>query len=107
MPRYIDADALIEDIKRVYCTDCNSYNGVRCKACGTGDALDMVEDAPTADVVPRAEVVRVIEQIKTHIERGVPLVGAQTEYKLGLWFADLKKKYTEERNDARVIQTEI
>lgn len=46
--RLIDADALIEDIKRVYCTECNSYNGVRCKACGTGDAVDMIDDAPTA-----------------------------------------------------------
>ena len=56
MPRYIDADALIEDIKRVYCTDCNNYGGVRCRACGTDDAMLMIDDAPTADVVPRDEV---------------------------------------------------
>lgn len=55
MARYIDADALIENIKRVYCTDCNNYNKVRCRACGTDDAMTMIEDAPTADVV---EVVR-------------------------------------------------
>lgn len=53
---YIERGALIENIKRVYCTDCNSYDGVRCRACGTGDALDMIDDAPTADVAPRAEV---------------------------------------------------
>lgn len=52
MPRYIDADALVENIKRVYCTDCNSYGGVRCRACWTGDALDEIEDAPDADVAP-------------------------------------------------------
>lgn len=46
--RLIDADALIGDIKRVYCTECNSYGGVRCKACGTGDAIDMIDDAPTS-----------------------------------------------------------
>lgn len=46
--RLIDADALIEDIKRVSCTECNSYGGVRCKACGTGDAVDLIDDAPTA-----------------------------------------------------------
>lgn len=46
--RPIDADALVENIKRVYCTDCDSYNGVRCRACGTDDALDMIDDAPTA-----------------------------------------------------------
>lgn len=31
--RLIDADALVENIKRVYCTDCDSYNGVRCRDC--------------------------------------------------------------------------
>ena len=38
---------LIESIKRVYCTECNNYGGVRCKSCGTGDAVDMIDDAPT------------------------------------------------------------
>ena len=46
--RLIDADALVENIKRVYCTDCDSYNGVRCRACGTDDAIGMIDDAPTA-----------------------------------------------------------
>jgi hypothetical protein len=46
--RPIDADALVENIKRVYCTDCDNYGGVRCRACGTADALDMVDGAPTA-----------------------------------------------------------
>ena len=53
---YIERGALLESIKRVYCTDCNSYNGVRCRACGTDDALNIIEDAPAADVAPRAEV---------------------------------------------------
>lgn len=61
MARYIDADALIENIKRDYCTDCNNYNGVRCRACGTDDAFDMIENAPTADVAPRAEVEKLQE----------------------------------------------
>lgn len=29
-----------------------SYNGVRCRACGIGDAIDMIEDAAAADVAP-------------------------------------------------------
>ena len=58
MPRYIDADALIENIKRVYCTDCNNYNEVRCRACGTDDAMLMIEDAPTADVAPKNELLK-------------------------------------------------
>ena len=52
MDEYIKREATIKRIKEVYCADCNSYNGVRCRACGTGDAIDMIEDAPAADVAP-------------------------------------------------------
>lgn len=34
MPEYIDREALIKHIEKTYCADCNSYNGVRCRACG-------------------------------------------------------------------------
>lgn len=50
--RLIDADALIENIKRVCCTDCNSYEGVRCRACWADDAMSMADDAPEIDAVP-------------------------------------------------------
>ena len=52
MAEYIEREATIKRIKEVYCAGCNSYNGVRCRACGTGDAIDMIEDAPAADVAP-------------------------------------------------------
>lgn len=50
--RLIDADALIESIKRVACTDCNSYEGVRCRACWADDAMCMADDAPEINAVP-------------------------------------------------------
>lgn len=49
---YIERGALIEHIKQVYCSGCNSYNGVGCRACLMGDAIDFIEDAPAADVAP-------------------------------------------------------
>lgn len=52
MAEYFEREATIMRIEEVYCADCNSYNGVRCRACGTGDAIDMIEDAPAADVAP-------------------------------------------------------
>lgn len=52
MAEYFEREAAIKRIKEVYCAGCNSYNGVRCRACGTGDAIDMIEDAPVADVAP-------------------------------------------------------
>lgn len=45
--RMIDADALIESIKGWYCKDCDSYNGVRCRACSTDDAMSAIDSAPT------------------------------------------------------------
>lgn len=52
MGECIEREAAIKRIKEVYCVGCNSYNGVRCRACGTGDAIDIIEDAPAADVAP-------------------------------------------------------
>lgn len=52
MDEYIRREETIKRIKECYCTGCNSYNGVRCRACGTGDAIDVIEDAPVADVAP-------------------------------------------------------
>ena len=52
MAEYIEREAVIKRIREVYCADCNNYNSVICRACGTGDAIDMFEDAPAADVAP-------------------------------------------------------
>lgn len=45
--RLIDADALIEQIKRLNCTGCNSYDGVRCRACQEDDEMADIDAAPT------------------------------------------------------------
>ena len=52
MAEYFEREATIKRIEEAYCVGCNSYNGVRCRACGIGDAIDMIEDAPAADVAP-------------------------------------------------------
>ncbi len=53
MPKeYIDRDAVIKKIKEIYCTDCNNYNEVRCRACQIDDALNCIDDFPVADVAP-------------------------------------------------------
>ena len=46
-PEHLERNALIERIKKAYCNGCENYNGVKCRACGIGDAIKVVEDAPT------------------------------------------------------------
>lgn len=50
--RPIDANALVKQIKETHCKDCNSYNGVMCRACTWMDAMDYIEDATTVDAQP-------------------------------------------------------
>lgn len=69
--RYIDADALIEKIQETVCTKCGDiYDGIKCKSCGIDDTLNFLEDAPTADVVPREEYEKAkAEAIKEFADR--------------------------------------
>ena len=53
--RLIDADKRIAEIKNQYCTDCNNYGGVRCRACWVDDAICLIDEYETVDAV---EVVR-------------------------------------------------
>ena len=53
--RLIDADKRIAEIKNQYCTGCDNYGGVKCRACWVDDAMCLIDDATTVDAV---EVVR-------------------------------------------------
>ena len=54
MTDYIDRDELVQRIEENYCKPCrergDDYYGIRCRACGTGDTLDLIEDFPSAVV---------------------------------------------------------
>lgn len=41
----ISRSELVAAIKRQYCTNCNNYNGVRCRACHADDMLALVDDS--------------------------------------------------------------
>ena len=57
MPRYIDADWIYEKVENRY----RLSSGIehRCER----DLLDLICDAPTADVVPKSEVDKIFEEI--------------------------------------------
>ena len=49
MSDLISKSALIEQIKNIYCKDCNNYNFVKCRACEYDDAMREIYDAPTIE----------------------------------------------------------
>ena len=67
MARLIDSDKCITEIKNQYCTGCDNYDGVRCRACWVDDAICLIDDAPTVDA---AEVVRCRDCIYYHRKIG-------------------------------------
>ena len=98
MARYIDADALRKnEIVRCHCVPCIGSNDNNYK-----DLDEVLNDCPTADVVPRAEVAReIFEEIeKTTFSFGYGVRAdrtvAHTRTVDDDLLAELKKKYTED-----------
>lgn len=58
MNEYISKHEPIEEIQRIYCTGCNSYNGAMCRACEHQDDMDIIEDTKAADVQPTQESIQ-------------------------------------------------
>ena len=52
MDEYIEREALMRRIKEIHCAECDSYHGVRCRACWVDDTLDYIDSEPAADVTP-------------------------------------------------------
>ena len=52
MDDMISRSELMASIKRQYCTDCDSYDGLRCRACHVDDMLSLVDDFLAVDAVP-------------------------------------------------------
>ena len=52
MAEYIEREALIRRIKEIHCAECDSYHGVRCRACWVDDTLDYIDSEPASDVAP-------------------------------------------------------
>lgn len=50
--RLIDANAVLKEMKEMYCKRCSNCNGVWCRACEHRDDMDFIEDAPTIDAQP-------------------------------------------------------
>lgn len=94
MARYIDADLLIATMQKRYDEIRDTYGYHDLYTSGYDDAVDAVENAPTADVVPREELAReIFEEIYSIRDKttGGDIMRLAFFRKL----EDLKKKYTE------------
>ena len=126
MARYIDAEALTDYMLERYNDLCEKHGDYDHYTTGYGDAIDVIENAPTADVVPKSEVdktiaewaylhadvlnklenarVEVAREIFEEIEKIVVKVRVEDTKNFVLsekQFAELKKKYTEKRENNR------
>lgn len=66
MTEYIEREAFLTAQRHLYCENCAKRKGMKngkvrivydigdapCRACGIGDVLESIEDAPAADVAP-------------------------------------------------------
>ena len=52
MTEYIEREALMRRIKEIHCAECDSYHGVRCRACWVDDTLDYIDSEQAADAAP-------------------------------------------------------
>lgn len=52
----IDQNATVEDLKKRYCSNCNSYDGLRCRACNIYDVICDVEDTIPVAAIPVNEI---------------------------------------------------
>ena len=88
MTRYIDADALI---KKVFPYD---VVDTKCYSINAKMIYNAIQEAPTADVVPKSEVERLLDEIDGWFMYCENYSGHLIKIKL----AELKKKYTEEND---------
>ena len=117
MARYIDADALTEQMLNHYKALRAEYGDYDHYTTGYDDAIDTIGVFPTADVAPKSEVAREIidEAIRAVYSKtdmkiyntiegkplgdGVAFGKQQAMYDVITLLAELKKKYTERKED--------
>ena len=108
MPRYIDADGLIKKVFPYYVVDkkCYTINAKR--------IYEAIQEAPTADVVPKSEYIRqiaerqaaeeAIREIFEEIEEIIRKHDDRPKYNLILDLDKLKKKYVPDTNDGDIVK---
>jgi hypothetical protein len=90
MARYIDADELLANLKKL-----REFWGFTFTADGVDEAIDEVEDAPDADIAPKSEVIdEFVKRLKNApIKCSLPLFGLQTKGEIEEYFNDIMLQF--------------
>ena len=69
---YISRDLALRQLNATcLATDCDNYNGVRCRACAYADAMDFINAIPAADVQPVNRWISVKDRLPEAVEKDV------------------------------------
>ena len=89
-----------ETMRNRYDEICDTYGYHDLYASGYDDVVDAVENAPTADVAPRAEVAReVLNEVRQAVLSLVLANAMGQNFDIEKRFSEIEKKYTEEKHD--------
>ena len=80
MDEYIERGTLMRRIKEIHCAECDSYHGVRCRACWVDDTLDYIDSEPAADVAPVVH-----GRWATHYRSGTPAAEGYVSTCCDMW----------------------
>lgn len=90
---YISRDVALRQLNATcLATDCDNYNGVRCRACAYADAMDFIDAIPAADVQPVNQWISVDDRLPEEIGYYLVVIGNEmlisidiAEYSEGYW----------------------
>ena len=106
MARYIDAEKVHDAIEAIQTSlgsnDDKIWRKNKLRYSGLAMARGVINDTPTADVVPKSEV----EELIAEFDKMVDLISSMTGLNVlayGGKFAELKKKYTGEKYNDEVV----
>lgn len=92
----ISREAAIGEIKKHFCTDCDNYKGIRCRACNFDDAMGVIEDMPSAQQwIPCSE--RLPDNLKSVLVYFREVHNQEYNYDIaiyagGKWFGNVLEK---------------
>lgn len=104
---YISRDLALRQLNATcLATDCNNYNGVRCRACAYADAMDFINVIPAADVQSVPQWISVKDRLPDENQKCLVYrdINADLKITTGIWHND-RKEFCGLRHGTRLEDT--